>query len=660
MSLHGGAAGQKEADRKRRQLTSHVNAQANLFSEFDRDGSASLDFEEFYAMQPLAVRNNLTADQIQACFDAADANGNGSVSVDEFFVWAMSQAAAKYGITTIETAFRKYDKDGTGCLDAREFANVCRDMGFDSSSSNIFSCIDRNKSGAISFQEMQEEALTMTGEQGGDTKRFLITLVLANTKGESDESKKIDTTGWRINASTAEGVREQLQHLLRSSGAHVGDLVKLFDLDANQEQLIDDMEFVKCMRETFGFRGSAYILVEVFKSLDTDRSGAIGFDELFEFVRGRRHSLDARNKRLRSMTLEPPRMKIDLGGEDKVRVGLEHLLWDTETLRLLIQRMLASYGADVSDLMKAWDRSGDGKLSRREFESELQNYFQKSEPWLWKFEVKPVVHQAFEECDLRVRHEGISGLETGELDIVELAAWLSKQTTRDKGNRFILKTLQQLRRFEKMTVMKSQQRNLRRASQLTIVSRQSGEGDDGAQAHGHESRKEQTEDTQQGENDEPLDDMQQQDVDADALAQLSARRRIAAPRSRRPLHSHARGPPRFSAEQAQELLRSGANIAHAQRSPRSMQVNDSPRFALRQWDVPTELPAIKPVPKVGYSAWRSRELTAMHERSHLGLWLQHSTTATGKSSFVAPSRTPSATPTPRGVLHPYVLHPGVY
>lgn len=50
----------------------------------------------------------------------------------------------------------------------------------------------------------------------------------------------------------------------------------------NSEMLIDDVEFHHAFREYFGYRGSPSVIKEVFRSLDTDGSGEIGFDELFE------------------------------------------------------------------------------------------------------------------------------------------------------------------------------------------------------------------------------------------------------------------------------------------------------------------------------------------------------------------------------------------
>ena len=50
---------------------------AHLFAEFDLDSSASLDFDEFLAMQPALVRLHFTTEQIRQNFDLADLDGNG-------------------------------------------------------------------------------------------------------------------------------------------------------------------------------------------------------------------------------------------------------------------------------------------------------------------------------------------------------------------------------------------------------------------------------------------------------------------------------------------------------------------------------------------------------------------------------------------------------
>jgi hypothetical protein len=123
--------------------------------------------------------------------------------------------------------------------------------------------------------------------------------------------------------------------------------------------------------------------------LDLDHSGKIGFDELFEFVRGKRHSLDKRVARVRAMQMEPP----------PGITSLSHIVWNVPTLRYLMQQMLTNSNVTMAELMRAWDISRDGTLTLREFLSSLQAYFKKGDARVWTLEVEAVALEAFCEID---------------------------------------------------------------------------------------------------------------------------------------------------------------------------------------------------------------------------------------------------------------------
>lgn len=92
----------------------------------------------------------------------------------------------------------------------------------------------------------------------------------------------------------------------------------------------------------------------------------IQFDELFEFIRGRRHSLDRRNIRVRNLRLQPP--------EGSSAWTLDQLPWLTmepaagvEMLRKMLVQMLERGGASTVDFMKLLDtyyKDGIGYLPR--------------------------------------------------------------------------------------------------------------------------------------------------------------------------------------------------------------------------------------------------------------------------------------------------------
>ena len=83
------AADKRHAAKTRIDLTKDMRRNAARFSEYDADGNQSLDWEEFYAMQPRRIRQEHSAAEIRKWFDAADSNGDGTMSINEFFAWSL-------------------------------------------------------------------------------------------------------------------------------------------------------------------------------------------------------------------------------------------------------------------------------------------------------------------------------------------------------------------------------------------------------------------------------------------------------------------------------------------------------------------------------------------------------------------------------------------
>ena len=206
----------------------------------------------------------------------------------------------------------------------------------------------------------------------------------------------------------------------------------MFDSDgASSSMLIDDVEFMTAMRNQFGYRGSKSVLDSVFQSLDLDGSGFIGFDEVFEFVRGRRHSLDERNKRMRTLTLEPPK---------GAQYTLDEIKWDVDTLRIMLNLALDRANAGPNDLFQAWDKSGDNKISRPEIHFHIRSFFKDFHPDLWESEVLHVVEGAF------VGMQGKYDRNQTYVDIVELVSWLEHKNERSQSGKIHLKTVKALRK----------------------------------------------------------------------------------------------------------------------------------------------------------------------------------------------------------------------
>ena len=423
---------EQEAAEQRRQLTKGTRSDATRFAEADVDGNQQLDFEEFLAMQPQRIRDTCPVSDIKKWFSAADTDHSGTLSINESFRWTLSNNAEKHGTTALQAAFEKYDKDGTGFLDSTEFAAVANDMGFGVVAHELFSALDHDKSGAVTYSELID-SLKQDTPADPETKKMISTLVWTWDQAAQEDTKRtLNTKGWKIRGDDVKTIRLHLRERLRESGAHVADLVQLFDEDADGGcLLIDDVEFITTMRKKFGYQGSNAVLDDVFRSLDTDHSGKIGFDELFEFVRGYRHSLDERNKKVRALKLEVP---------EGASYTFDEVAWDVETLRILMQQMLSRSCAGPSDLMKVWDQSGDNQLSRKEFVEHMHGFFKEQDEVLWHEEVARTVDEAFAAI------QGKFDRDQSYIDIIELERWLDRPSDRPKESLIKLKTVKELRK----------------------------------------------------------------------------------------------------------------------------------------------------------------------------------------------------------------------
>ena len=361
------------------------------FAEFDRDGNQHLDFEEFYAMLPSTVHASFTDADVRWWFNSADTDGDGSISVNEFFLWSLHNAQEKWGSNALEAAFVKYDGDGTGHLDALEFARAAEDVGFGAVANEIFEGLENKSTRTVSYRGLVK-ALSEKVPSDTNTKEMLSALVWTYDKQSNEDAAiGINTSKWVISGRDVESVQAELRELFNQSEAHVIDLVKLFDQDAASTMFmqIDDMEFQNTMRTRLGDNGSTQVLEEGFASLDTNGDGFIGFDELFEFVRGRRHSLDERTRKV----LQPKAIETPEG------VTLDQIVWDEEVLQFLIRHTLEKHHTGPADLLRVWaGRAAGAKkgLGIHLLSDSVHSYFfGKSDLDLWEHEVKTVVKDAF-------------------------------------------------------------------------------------------------------------------------------------------------------------------------------------------------------------------------------------------------------------------------
>lgn len=366
-----------------RRMRSEARTAGRRFAEFDLDGNQELDWDEFYAMLPRSMRDSHSAEDIKDWFEAADVDGNSTLSINEFWLWSMSAAAQDRGATALEDLLSRYDSDKTGMLSSEEFEKMANETGFAVGALDTFAKLCGKRAGKLSNHDLAE-AIIKNASPVSPGSRNLLMALWGSAPGNDNELQEME---FSLNGlKDAASVRESLQRQLRESGSQVVDLVKLFDIDSDSTLSIDIMEFFNAMRTRFKFGGSFFIVEEVFKMMDTDGSGQIGFDELFEFVRGRRHSLDRRSRRARSMRCRVPAW---------APYAFDMVAWDPDVVRAMLVQMMKLARISVTDLLSAWDRRGEGRIERTEFMENVKAFFSSVET-LWHAAIEEPAGEAFD------------------------------------------------------------------------------------------------------------------------------------------------------------------------------------------------------------------------------------------------------------------------
>ena len=106
--------------------------------------------------------------------------------------------------------------------------------------------------------------------------------------------------------------------------------------------------------------------------------------QLFEFIKGRRHSLDPRGN---------PNFKLELPLPEGAR-NFAELAWDVDVLRTLIIEMLNREHSTPADLLVRW--GGAKGLGKRDWQARMRQSFFDFHDELWTDEVEAISDAAFE------------------------------------------------------------------------------------------------------------------------------------------------------------------------------------------------------------------------------------------------------------------------
>ena len=418
-----------------RRVSIDVKRDMTRFAEYHAPNERFLSFKNFYSMMPRRLRKDFKEELILSWFTAADHDRDGVIGVNDYWRWSLRCAQEFHGVDEMRKQFLAFDKDHSGNLNALEFEALATSMGFGQVAHELFHQLDKNIDGTCTWKDFLDTIGEESVEADGQTKTQLAQLSRMYDQHVRDISAIpwVDTGKWRVRARKATTLLQELKMLFSRSGAAVINLIKVFDHDADGRLCIDYMEFDRTLRHKFDyeeFEGRQAVVEAAFRCLDASNKGSINFDDFFEFVRSRRHSLD--NRWRPKLSALEPKEQYDPVSDTTHPPELKDVLWVPKSgpgvIRTLLAQMLERCHLGTVDLMRAWDTGGetfsharqqDCALSMEEFHDHLRSLFDAD---LWEDEVKALAALTFYDVlnEAQLAQHGVRN----SISIVDLDKWL--------------------------------------------------------------------------------------------------------------------------------------------------------------------------------------------------------------------------------------------
>ena len=287
-----------------RKQTTGLLGLANLFKEYDTDGSGALSWEEFSgALRKcgLAPSNQ----DIRALFLELDTDGNNEISYEEF-IRSMRAEMSENRKVLLERCFEKIDTDQDGVISMTDIGKAINPRNH-----------PEVKSGKISVNNLIQDFFNSFGtvSDNGYVNFKQFVEYYANIAAYEEDNDFIETMSalWGLSQSTATSLKsyaavnrgvggnitdtsdagpgvqanlDQLREQLRARGARgmVGLQRKFRIMDDDGSRSLSLVEFKKAVREC-ALSLTDLQLNQLFEYFDKDRSGSIDFDEFIVGVR---------------------------------------------------------------------------------------------------------------------------------------------------------------------------------------------------------------------------------------------------------------------------------------------------------------------------------------------------------------------------------------
>lgn len=253
--------------------------------------------------------------------------------------------------------FRKFDSTGDGHLNSLEFRNAIEPFGFGNSAQQIFSELDQDGTGTVSYAEIVStlKDSTRTGvEVSGGCKR-LLTSMSFDLLDRDKQRVTFDKTPWAAPGGTDREVHEVVLARLGAITAKPHDLWKLLIESTGAKKRLKKLQWYAAMAKVLGYAGKDphTALATSFDEMDGENGGLISFEQFIAWINGR--APKARQRLLGQLTLPKARIPSD--------PPLPSVSWSFVNLRIEVQKMLVRNGVYPLDLLQCHDKSSDVRVA---------------------------------------------------------------------------------------------------------------------------------------------------------------------------------------------------------------------------------------------------------------------------------------------------------
>merc|ERR1719244_1120848 len=262
----------------------------DAFDRYDVDGDGEITYDELVT----GMGGEYTANEINAIFAMGDVDQDGKISFLEFskiMLPACQDALNKFWkcfktVSSVKDAFKRFDADGDGQISRQEVMQGASASGLKLSAEEVdtlFILGDKDNNGKIDFSEFAEIMIPSAPERIAKLKKCF-----RNRSEIESAFRRFDTN--KDGAISYEEMKIGLKHCgIDFTDQEVEIVFAVGDRDGNGE--VSLTEFVDLLSSSNGSTKGAiqkffkFCVEQAFKVIDTNKDGAISFNELSTSLR---------------------------------------------------------------------------------------------------------------------------------------------------------------------------------------------------------------------------------------------------------------------------------------------------------------------------------------------------------------------------------------